>query len=170
MIGTTGTIRSPARLLWTYSGVSGRHLYGAATSAALSLLLIMLGAGTGVFGGFIRCWGLAQNLGITAIVLAGVTHKSSRQVWAVIWPDVCGSNGPAVRSTFRDTAHGFFSTGRGHAGNRDADRRFGQQRNWQRCSSECQCCFRGCHSDEQHRRQQMFSIKFGLLYRLPVSR
>ena len=114
MIGTTE--HSPAALQDSsgHSGVSWAAIFaGAATAAALSLLLIMLGAGLGFSA--VSPWANegvgAKGLGITAIVWLAVTQIIASGMGGYLagrlrvkWANMHGDE-----VYFRDTAHGFLS-------------------------------------------------------------
>ena len=114
MIGTTE--HSPAALQDSsgHSGVSWAAIFaGAATAAALSLLLIMLGAGLGFSA--VSPWANegvgAKGLGITAIVWLALTQIIASGMGGYLagrlrveWANMHGDE-----VYFRDTAHGFLS-------------------------------------------------------------
>ena len=114
MIGTTE--HSPAVLQDSsgHSGVSWAAIFaGAATAAALSLLLIMLGAGLGFSA--VSPWANegvgAKGLGITAIVWLALTQIIASGMGGYLagrlrvkWANMHGDE-----VYFRDTAHGFLS-------------------------------------------------------------
>ncbi|EPJ94492.1 hypothetical protein [Pseudomonas psychrophila] len=114
MIGTTE--HSPASLQDSsgHSGVSWAAIFaGAATAAALSLLLIMLGAGLGFSA--VSPWANegvgAKGLGITAIVWLALTQIIASGMGGYLagrlrvkWANMHGDE-----VYFRDTAHGFLS-------------------------------------------------------------
>ena len=114
MIGTTE--HSPAALQDSsgQSGVSWAAIFaGAATAAALSLLLIMLGAGLGFSA--VSPWANegvgAKGLGITAIVWLAITQIIASGMGGYLagrlrvkWANMHGDE-----VYFRDTAHGFLS-------------------------------------------------------------
>ncbi|MBW3506072.1 hypothetical protein [Pseudomonas sp. NKUCC02_KPG] len=114
MIGTTE--RYPAALQDSsgHSGVSWAAIFaGAATAAALSLLLIMLGAGLGFSA--VSPWANegvgAKGLGITAIVWLAVTQIIASGMGGYLagrlrvkWANMHGDE-----VYFRDTAHGFLA-------------------------------------------------------------
>ena len=114
MIGTTE--HSPAALQDSsgHSGVSWAAIFaGAATAAALSLLLIMLGAGLGFSA--VSPWANegvgAKGLGITAIVWLALTQIIASGMGGYLagrlrvkWANMHGDE-----VYFRDTAHGFLA-------------------------------------------------------------
>ena len=114
MIGTTEHYPAALQDSSGHSGVSWAAIFaGAATAAALSLLLIMLGAGLGFSA--VSPWANegvgAKGLGITAIVWLAVTQISASGVGGYLagrlrvkWANMHGDE-----VYFRDTAHGFLA-------------------------------------------------------------
>ena len=114
MIGTTEHYPAALQDSSGHSGVSWAAIFaGAATAAALSLLLIMLGAGLGFSA--VSPWANegvgAKGLGITAIVWLAVTQIIASGMGGYLagrlrvkWANMHGDE-----VYFRDTAHGFLA-------------------------------------------------------------
>ena len=114
MIGTTEHYPAALQDSSGHSGVSWAAIFaGAATAAALSLLLIMLGAGLGFSA--VSPWANegvgAQGLGITAIVWLAITQIIASGMGGYLagrlrvkWANMHGDE-----VYFRDTAHGFLA-------------------------------------------------------------
>ena len=114
MIGTTEHYPAALQDSSGHSGVSWAAIFaGAATAAALSLLLIMLGAGLGFSA--VSPWANegvgAKGLGITAIVWLAVTQIIASGMGGYLagrlrvkWTNMHGDE-----VYFRDTAHGFLA-------------------------------------------------------------
>ena len=114
MIGTTEHYPAALQDSSGHSGVSWAAIFaGAATAAALSLLLIMLGAGLGFSA--VSPWANegvgAKGLGITAIVWLALTQIIASGMGGYLagrlrvkWANMHGDE-----VYFRDTAHGFLS-------------------------------------------------------------
>ena len=114
MIGTTEHYPAALQDSFGHSGVSWAAIFaGAATAAALSLLLIMLGAGLGFSA--VSPWANegvgAKGLGITAIVWLAVTQIIASGMGGYLagrlrvkWANMHGDE-----VYFRDTAHGFLA-------------------------------------------------------------
>ena len=114
MIGTTEHYPAALQNSSGHSGVSWAAIFaGAATAAALSLLLIMLGAGLGFSA--VSPWANegvgAKGLGITAIVWLAVTQIIASGMGGYLagrlrvkWANMHGDE-----VYFRDTAHGFLA-------------------------------------------------------------
>lgn len=114
MIGTTEHYPAALQDSSGHSGVSWAAIFaGAATAAALSLLLIMLGAGLGFSA--VSPWANegvgAKGLGITAIVWLAITQIIASGMGGYLagrlrvkWPNMHGDE-----VYFRDTAHGFLA-------------------------------------------------------------
>ena len=114
MIGTTEHYPAALQDSSGHSGVSWAAIFaGAATAAALSLLLIMLGAGLGFSA--VSPWANegvgAKGLGITAIVWLAVTQiiASGRGGYLAGRLRVKWANMHGDEVYFRDTAHGFLA-------------------------------------------------------------
>ena len=114
MIGTTEHYPAALQDSSGHSGVSWAAIFaGASTAAALSLLLIMLGAGLGFSA--VSPWANegvgAKGLGITAIVWLAVTQIIASGMGGYLagrlrvkWANMHGDE-----VYFRDTAHGFLA-------------------------------------------------------------
>ena len=114
MIGTTEHYPAALQDSSGHSGVSWAAIFaGAATASALSLLLIMLGAGLGFSA--VSPWANegvgAKGLGITAIVWLAVTQIIASGMGGYLagrlrvkWANMHGDE-----VYFRDTAHGFLA-------------------------------------------------------------
>ncbi|MEC4165794.1 MULTISPECIES: hypothetical protein [unclassified Pseudomonas] len=114
MIGTTEHYPAALQDSSGHSGVSWAAIFaGAATAAALSLLLIMLGAGLGFSA--VSPWANegvgAKGLGITAIVWLAITQIIASGMGGYLagrlrvkWANMHGDE-----VYFRDTAHGFLA-------------------------------------------------------------
>lgn len=114
MIGTTEHYPAALQNSSGHSGVSWAAIFaGAATAAALSLLLIMLGAGLGFSA--VSPWANegvgAKGLGITAIIWLAVTQIIASGMGGYLagrlrvkWTNMHGDE-----VYFRDTAHGFLA-------------------------------------------------------------
>ena len=114
MIGTTEHYPAALQDSFGHSGVSWAAIFaGAATAVALSLLLIMLGAGLGFSA--VSPWANegvgAKGLGITAIVWLAVTQIIASGMGGYLagrlrvkWANMHGDE-----VYFRDTAHGFLA-------------------------------------------------------------